>query len=114
MGKMKFLYDPVHRQNFYFFRGTSPKSVISQVKKHFKIDISECGFDAHGLTIELQHPSGAIIIWLKSKNDFGTFVHEVMHACAFALTYRGYEFTKNQEAFSYLAGFLTREFWKTK
>jgi len=114
MGQMKWVYDDIHRQNFYFFRGTKPSQVIKELNKQFKLTLREDDFqfESEGLTIQLVHESNPIIIWLKNPDNLSTFVHEVVHAASFALCERGYNFNPTQEAYSYLCGFLTRKFWK--
>lgn len=116
MGKILHTFDYFHRQNFYFCHATKPEKVIAEIKRLYKHDITDMSFACAGKTIAVKLDDGTlgIFIWIRDKNDLPNFIHEVVHAAAYALCGRGYIFNEDQEAFSYLTAFLTKEFWKTK
>lgn len=113
--KPHFAYDPINMQNFYYCPGFTSEQISKAIKINFDIEHKEELSTKIGNCLYVQNEKNAgIFIWIKDYKDFSSFVHEVVHATAFALCNRGYEFNENQEAFSYQAGFLTKSFWGKK
>lgn len=108
---IKHIYDPVHRQSFYYCGGTSLKRIKKLVQDTYGIDISDMIYDGAGKTFHIPHPEygSGIFICLKNRGDLPNLVHEVVHAAGFALLLRGYTFDEHQEVFSYVSAFLFKE-----
>lgn len=110
-------FEPLHCQNFYFCPGFTEdqfkNSVISTYGK--EVDIDSISLSGNGKCLAVKVPVGyGIFIWIRDPKDLKSFIHEVVHASAFALCDRGYNFDINQEVFSYLCGYLTEQFWSKK
>jgi hypothetical protein len=108
---IKHIYDPVHRQNFYYCGGTSLKRIKKLVTDTYGVDISDMIYDGAGKTFYVMHPEAGrgIFICIKNRGDLANLVHEIVHAVAFSLLPRGYDFDEKQEVFSYLSAFLFKE-----
>lgn len=112
------VYDPLHRQNFYFFLNYSHKAVVSWIQETWHVDY-EPDPQASGTTFSVPHPHGGFVIgvWcpgFKKNNpqSMEVLVHEICHAAWYSLGPRGYLPTTNDhEEFCYLQGFLIREVW---
>lgn len=109
--KILHIYEPVHRQNYYYCAGTSLARIQKLVKDTCGVDVSGMVYDGLGKTFYVMHPEAgrAIFICLKDPRDYPNLVHELVHAVAYALIPRGYSFDENQEVFSYVSAFLFKE-----
>lgn len=110
-------FDPIHRQNFWYYNGVSEKKLRSHFFKQFKESIpDDMKFNVDGKCLRYDHPESGyiIIIWTRKRNDLYSLVHEIVHAASYSLLPRGYQFDLDQEVYSYLTAFLLREFYKIR
>lgn len=111
-----YIYDPVFRENLYFFKATNHKDFFKAANDEFKgINLDEYFTDiirngkTYGGFLGIENKEKVIIfcIWCERKLD--SLVHEVYHLVWRMLDDRG---IKDNETGAYLMGFFVKEITK--
>lgn len=91
------------RTNFYFCLGFSEKDMKAYMLDSFQHE-TEFG-SANGRCFECRNNDHSIyIIWTRKKTDYGSLMHECIHAAGMALDQRGWKYdADNDEPLTYLA-----------
>jgi hypothetical protein len=107
--KLKHVYDPVNRQNYYGALGAKPEALKRAVKKFTGVSIDDMTFNGRGKSFYIDTAEGRLVfVWTRKAKDYPVLVHETVHAVAFSLTRLGYAFDEDQEVYSYSAEFIFR------
>lgn len=112
MGRIKHIYDPIFRQNYYYITSKTHKEYCRIVEKEagFKDEPRE-GIEGHCSVFE-SNDNQIVVIWTKEKRP-DLVAHEVLHGIGYTLMHKGLNLThETEEAYCYLMQFLMKEIFK--
>lgn len=99
MGKIGHAYDYIYRENFYFYFEWTPEEMRAKVWTHFHVSET-----CRGKCFEMKD---GIHIWIKNRHEWGTMVHECIHAANYLLKEKGVKVSRtNDEPLTYYAQWL--------
>lgn len=107
-GKILHIFDPIYRQNYYYFNCKTEKEYQKLLKIKFRINTEIRERDG-GCEVYEQSGTDVCFIWSKGR-DIPVIAHEIMHAVSYVLRRKGIGLSKEtDEAYGYLAQFLMKE-----
>jgi hypothetical protein len=110
-GEILHIFDPVYRQNYYYFNCRSQKDYTSLLKLKFKIELTPKDTDG-AFNVFAQRGTDVCFLWTKGKTP-QLVAHEVFHAVSYILRRKGLPLSDDtEEAYAYLIQFLTTEILK--
>lgn len=107
-GEILHIFDPIYRQNYYYFNCKTEKNYQKLLKMKFKIDRELKDKDG-GCEVYKQTGIDVCFIWSKGK-DISVIAHEVFHAVHYVLERKGIKLSdETDESYAYLIQFLMKE-----
>jgi len=102
--KSGFCYCETWKMNYWFFLGWSEKDFEKEIKRVFNYDVQHAS-RSDGLCLRCYHGNSTIkVIWTRRKTDYGSLMHECIHAAGWTLEDVGVDIRdSNSEPLAYLA-----------
>ncbi len=108
--KIKHIFDPIFRQNYYYFNDKTHESYRKRVLKRFGVELPErSGTSGRFNAIETEGQDIGCI-WARD-GDMQHIVHECLHAVYFFMEARA---INNEEVYCYALQFLVKEIIRNK
>lgn len=113
--KLYHIYEPIFKQNIYFYYSDDPVLYLREVKKRFHVDLNpdEILFaDANTTVIESRKKGiRACIVWMRKK-DIHNLYHEAFHVTSHILNTCGVKLCREtDEIYAYFLSYLANEIW---
>ncbi len=107
--KIKHIYDPIFRVNYYYFltksEGEFIKGINKQFNKNFCIPTEET--KSGGFMVFVKKNTDICCFWAKSQSELA---HEIIHCIAYTLIEKGIKLTDDtDEIYAYYMEYLLRE-----
>lgn len=107
--KIKHIYDPIFRQNFWYVCTPTHKQFLSIIKEAGMPPTTVKDMTDGEMAVYTQDKGTVITIWTKNKNP-DILAHEIFHAVSYSLRHKGLPLSDDtEEVYAYLIQFLMKE-----
>ena len=107
--KIKHIYDPVFRQNFWYVCAPSHKIFLEIIKMAGMPPSQHKEYTEGEMAVYIKNAMPVITIWTKNKKP-DILAHEICHAVSYSLRHKGLPLSDDtEETYCYLTQFLMKE-----